>query len=1050
MNDRQRSSSPDVQVVPTASDSPTSSQGRSTLRRSSSSLRENSLPGTHFTNKQTICTPLSAVNRDTRPAPKASYFAAQRSYGSGRIPGFVGGPPRLTPHTHASQDSPPLSRTHPHAPSAQGASGAAAELRRQQASMSHSSHTVPVDVTATQAAARASYVTTDSNKRIKLDSPTNRAVNTSDHPIAVSPETVCALDITFFDNGSVFGCTKGSKLRLFSDRVEVDLYIESSTTVRVETYHEVWSCGQLRSLRTCDELNLLVLWGKNKKRLGPGELTCDFAFVFDRKSNHDLIRWLQSIDGRPIAEKVDPISRGECWRTGGIAELLRRAGQLPDPFSSSQKRTPSTPSLMRRVSRPQESPSESRLRLSRPSVLEFQPAQRPVAKSIDDEVETLTAPPQQRRSARQLSKFLESEATQPSVPVLIWPGGPGSITVYSDDQRRLYTEDFLNDTLVDFFLKWYLNKDAENEGLKSDVYIFSTFFFDRLTKDGAGINHKAVEKWTRKSGIDLFKKRFVIVPINESAHWYVMVIVNLNKVEFEEDKERRRKEEEERRLRNTIDLDDDSPDNSLVQSPFFAKKRSMKDKVTEIVRSSSNSPRAIVQHQVRQQPSRKIKEIPEPDQPMILMLDSLGASHNHTYKKLRSYLEAEAAAQGKTLNARDELPGYKSVSLPMQDNFYDCGVYLIHYIKALVSRPQDVLEELLQPRGSHSVAATGSSPARTETFWRMRENTELRAQLARELQSAIEQFPIALQQSSGPEAPEADDADTLFELTEAQMAEEELQRKSEEPPLADQGDEQAEKQTEHESENASVQAQQPASEPFADDNKTNFAPEAVADVPQEDMMQTNDLPSYSTRDGPEDELIASSPASAELPPSERHISISNSLSLDRAASRGTSTARTQSSSDVSEAGEGVIQVASDIENDDSDDPDRSLTDHNIGRPRLHTKLVERPRNATDKIATIPASLAVRAPVRVRALPTEDSDSDECTSRDRRPVSSRVVFTDARRRNAHTYGSRHSGGGGKRLHIPIVPEPPSSPDTPPPSRTSAHTKKTINSIPIDVD
>ena len=40
-----------------------------------------------------------------------------------------------------------------------------------------------------------------------------------------------------------------------------------------------------------------------------------------------------------------------------------------------------------------------------------------------------------------------------------------------------------------------------------------------------GINYQAVAKWTRS--VDLFSYDYVVVPINESAHWYIAIICNL-------------------------------------------------------------------------------------------------------------------------------------------------------------------------------------------------------------------------------------------------------------------------------------------------------------------------------------------------------------------------------------------------------------------------------------------------------------------------------------------------------------------------------------------
>jgi Ulp1 family protease len=67
------------------------------------------------------------------------------------------------------------------------------------------------------------------------------------------------------------------------------------------------------------------------------------------------------------------------------------------------------------------------------------------------------------------------------------------------------------------------------------TFIFWTYFYKRLTdwpvdKKAAGQpslsspeeRHSRVRSWTKH--VDLFEKDFVIVPINEQAHWFVCII----------------------------------------------------------------------------------------------------------------------------------------------------------------------------------------------------------------------------------------------------------------------------------------------------------------------------------------------------------------------------------------------------------------------------------------------------------------------------------------------------------------------------------------------
>jgi ubiquitin-like-specific protease 1C/D len=56
----------------------------------------------------------------------------------------------------------------------------------------------------------------------------------------------------------------------------------------------------------------------------------------------------------------------------------------------------------------------------------------------------------------------------------------------------------------------------------SQVHFFSSHFYSALVKEGP----KGVSRWTEKKGVDIFKKKFIFVPVNKSLHWSQCVIVN--------------------------------------------------------------------------------------------------------------------------------------------------------------------------------------------------------------------------------------------------------------------------------------------------------------------------------------------------------------------------------------------------------------------------------------------------------------------------------------------------------------------------------------------
>ncbi|GAA5854949.1 hypothetical protein JCM9279_003583 [Rhodotorula babjevae] len=115
------------------------------------------------------------------------------------------------------------------------------------------------------------------------------------------------------------------------------------------------------------------------------------------------------------------------------------------------------------------------------------------------------------------------------------PNEPGAVSLTWGDTKRLRDEEFLNDTLIEFGLKRIIKSIEErDQGLPDDaklapqIHVFNSFFYKQLSskKDAKrGLDpYLLVEKWTKR--VDLFKKRYIVVPINEYMHWYLAIVVN--------------------------------------------------------------------------------------------------------------------------------------------------------------------------------------------------------------------------------------------------------------------------------------------------------------------------------------------------------------------------------------------------------------------------------------------------------------------------------------------------------------------------------------------
>jgi Ulp1 family protease len=109
-------------------------------------------------------------------------------------------------------------------------------------------------------------------------------------------------------------------------------------------------------------------------------------------------------------------------------------------------------------------------------------------------------------------------------------GGPGAVEFTAADLGRLAPDEFLNDTAIDYYLRYVrMNLERERPEDAARCYFFNSFFFKKLSeKTGGGMNAGAaasyakVKKWTR--GVDIFAKDYVFVPIHDHLHWSLIII----------------------------------------------------------------------------------------------------------------------------------------------------------------------------------------------------------------------------------------------------------------------------------------------------------------------------------------------------------------------------------------------------------------------------------------------------------------------------------------------------------------------------------------------
>ncbi|KAL6983129.1 Ulp1 peptidase [Sarracenia purpurea var. burkii] len=205
---------------------------------------------------------------------------------------------------------------------------------------------------------------------------------------------------------------------------------------------------------------------------------------------------------------------------------------------------------------------------------------------------------------------------------VVYPkGDPDAVTICKRDVDLLQPDTFVNDTIIDFYIKYLKNEMQPEE--RHRFHFFNSFFFRKLIdldKDPSSAFEgraafQRVRKWTRK--VNLFEKDFVFIPVNFNYHWSLIVICHPGEV---------------------AKFQDEDMEKSL-----------------------------------------KV--------PCILHMDSIKGTHTGLKDLVQSYLweewrerqEASEDMSSKFLNLR-----FVSLELPQQQNSFDCGLFLLHYVECFL------------------------------------------------------------------------------------------------------------------------------------------------------------------------------------------------------------------------------------------------------------------------------------------------------------------------------------------------------------------------------
>lgn len=272
--------------------------------------------------------------------------------------------------------------------------------------------------------------------------------------------------------------------------------------------------------------------------------------------------------------------------------------------------------------------------------------------------------------------------------------------------RTLNHDEFLNDEIINFHLAYVKGRLAkENPEFARKVHITNTYFFTAFsTKTETGkFSYEKVKKWTKNA--NLFQKDLIFIPINEKYHWFVAVVCNLPA--------------------------------ALAAAKAREKKAIVADELV------------AVEPAPKPKPAPKSRPVPS-DQCTVVILDSMFGYHSTTFKAVKTYLISEAKdKQGVTLDMED-FTGLLPRKLPGQDNFSDCGIFMLHYIERWLSEPARIKEKLYERDfGSEEDA---------RKLWSISEVTNKRERMWRLYVKLYEEYEKCLKNEAFNEFPEIIDA----------------------------------------------------------------------------------------------------------------------------------------------------------------------------------------------------------------------------------------------------------------------------------------------------
>ncbi|CAH8867784.1 unnamed protein product [Trichobilharzia szidati] len=287
-------------------------------------------------------------------------------------------------------------------------------------------------------------------------------------------------------------------------------------------------------------------------------------------------------------------------------------------------------------------------------------------------------------------------------------GSIDGITLTECDLECLKPGALINDAIINFYLK-YLYFEQLTDFQRQATHVFNVFFYSRLTAAAAGgggnvssssvdthnstvteatttemilARHASVAKWTRR--VDLFSKDYIIIPINESSHWFVALVcypwmagmVSYTALYDEE-------------VYHLCQLTEEFTDVDNIEFSGDAHSLNIGE---EVIQRLPTDFQGEAFDRWRRKRLAWLRKCGINAMPCILLFDSYPTQTRITnLHTIRNYLQAEwitrrSREDGLLHFDKDTIRGF-SPRVPIQSNLVDCGIFLLHYIEMFFKKP---------------------------------------------------------------------------------------------------------------------------------------------------------------------------------------------------------------------------------------------------------------------------------------------------------------------------------------------------------------------------